>query len=259
MQNHENHNIDIELNAISKIYTKGNNKVVVHQDFNMSVKAGEFVALMGPSGLGKSTLLHLMGGLDRATSGAITVAGARIDQLNESRLTQWRAQNIGFIFQSHHLLPVLSAEANVELPLALTSLNKPQRKKHVEAALALVNMTERAKHFPKELSGGQEQRIAIARALVTDPKILLCDEPTGNLDRKTADEILALLAQLNKEFNKTIVMVTHDLKAADYATQVLNLEDLIQVPSQEKLQPQSQFQTQAQSQLQTLSQKVSEA
>jgi len=217
----------IELSGISKIYHKGSQQVIVHQDFNMKIASGEFIALMGPSGLGKSTLLHLMGGLDRATHGTITIAGERIDSLSESRLSQWRAQNIGFIFQSHHLLPVLTAAANVELPLALTSLNKKQRQQHVAATLALVNMSERAGHLPKELSGGQEQRIAIARALVSDPKILLCDEPTGNLDRKTADEILSLLAQLNKDFGKTIVMVTHDLKAADYATRVINLEHLI--------------------------------
>ena len=222
---------DIELNNISKVYQKGSNKVTVHQDFTMKIKAGEFIALMGPSGLGKSTLLHLMGGLDRPSAGEVVVAGTNIEKLNESKLTQWRADNIGFVFQSHHLLPVLTARGNIELPLALTSLNKTQRKQHVDTALALVNMSERGEHLPRELSGGQEQRVAIARALVSDPKILLCDEPTGNLDRQTADEILSLLAQLNSQFNKTIVMVTHDLKAAEYATQVLNLEDLIKQPA----------------------------
>ena len=221
----------IELKAINKTYVKGkgknSNKVVVHSNFNLKIASGEFVALMGPSGMGKSTLLHLIGGLDHPTHGEVQVGGARIDHLSEAKLTRWRAQNVGFIFQSHHLLPVLSAQANVELPLALTPLNKKQRQQHAATALGLVNMSERAHHLPKELSGGQEQRIAIARAIVSDPKILLCDEPTGNLDRKTADEILALLAKLNKDFGKTIIMVTHDQKAAEYASRVIDLEQYI--------------------------------
>ena len=215
----------INLKHINKTYSKGSNKIVVHDDFNLEIKSGEFVALMGPSGCGKSTLLHLIGGLDQPTSGEVHINGQRIDNLSEGKLTDWRACNVGFIFQSHHLLPVLSAQANVELPLMLTHLNKKQRQKHVAAALALVSMTERAKHLPKELSGGQEQRVAIARAIVSDPKILLCDEPTGNLDRKTADEILSLLSILNKQHGKTIIIVTHDPRAAEYATRLINLEE----------------------------------
>jgi len=218
---------EINLNNIGKSYQKGSNRVVVHNNFNLTIKSGEFVALMGPSGLGKSTLLHLIGGLDQPSTGIVEVGGQRIDNLTESRLTQWRAEHIGFVFQSHHLLPVLSAQGNVELPLMLTPLNKNQRLQHANLALRLVGMSERADHLPKELSGGQEQRVAIARAIVSDPSILLCDEPTGNLDRKTADEILALLATLNKDFGKTIVMVTHDLKAAEYANRVINLESYI--------------------------------
>ena len=226
----ENKN-SILLKNINKTYSKGKsktvNKVVVLDKFNLTIKSGEFVALMGPSGLGKSTLLHLMGGLDQPSSGQVIINGQQIDNLAEGKLTKWRAENIGFIFQSHHLLPVLTAQANVELPLSLTPLNKQQRKQHATTALALVNMTERAQHLPKELSGGQEQRVAIARAIVSDPKILLCDEPTGNLDRKTADEILSLLTKLNKDFGKTIVMVTHDIKASEYASRVINLESYI--------------------------------
>ncbi len=221
---------NITLNNINKSYQKGNNTVVVHDNFNLTIESGEFVALMGPSGLGKSTLLHLMGGLDQPTQGEVIIGTQRIDNLKQAALTQWRAENIGFVFQSHHLLPVLSAQGNVELPLALTPLNKKQRQEHASYALELVGMSERANHYPKELSGGQEQRVAIARAIVSDPHILLCDEPTGNLDRKTADEILALLTQLNRDFGKTIVMVTHDKKAADYASRVINLESYIFEP-----------------------------
>jgi len=217
-------NNDIILKDINKSYQKGDNTVVVHDHFNLMIHSGEFVALMGPSGLGKSTLLHLMGGLDQPTSGEVVIGNQRIDNLKEAQLTKWRAENIGFIFQSHHLLPVLSAQGNVELPLALTPLNRKQRQEHASYSLKLVGMSDRSKHYPKELSGGQEQRVAIARAIVSDPKILLCDEPTGNLDRKTANEILELLALLNRDFGKTIVMVTHDNKAAEYATRVINLE-----------------------------------
>ncbi len=214
----------IELRSINKTYVKGINKVVVHSDFNLDIKAGEFVALMGPSGCGKTTLLHLIGGLDKPTAGTVIVGGERIDQHSEADLTDWRARNIGFIFQSHHLLPVLTAQGNVELPLVLTHLNRSDRKQHAATALSLVGMSKRATHYPRELSGGQEQRVAIARAIVSDPKVLLCDEPTGNLDRRNADEILGLLEKLNTDFGKTIVMVTHDPKAADYATRVINLE-----------------------------------
>lgn len=217
----------IQLTHISKSYNKGIVPVEVLTDFNLTIKQGEFVALMGPSGLGKSTLLHIIGGLDQPTSGQVVINQQRIDILSERQLTRWRAENIGFVFQSHHLLPVLSAQANVELPLALTPLNKAQRKEHAKVALELVGMGNRATHLPKELSGGQEQRVAIARAIATDPKILLCDEPTGNLDRNTAIEILSLLSTLNKDFGKTIVMVTHDVKAADYASRVIQLEQYI--------------------------------
>ncbi len=217
----------IALSDINKSYQKGHNKVVVHNNFNLAIKAGEFVALMGPSGLGKSTLLHLIGGLDKPTSGQITINGQRIDNLSEAKLSTWRAENIGFVFQSHHLLPVLTAQGNVELPLLLAPLNKKQRQQHASLALRLVGMAERANHLPKELSGGQEQRVAIARSIVSDAKVILCDEPTGNLDRNTADEILALLSILNKDFGKTIVMVTHDLKASEFASKVINLEQYI--------------------------------
>ncbi len=221
----------IQLNQINKTYDKGNktsqNRVVVHDNFNLIINENEFVALMGPSGSGKSTLLHLIGGLDLPTEGEIYVGEKRIEKLDDSALTRWRAKNVGYIFQSHHLIPVLTALENVELPLALTSLNRKQCRQHAETALGLVSMTERANHLPGELSGGQEQRVAIARAIVSDPKLILCDEPTGNLDRTTADEILTLLANLNKQFKKTIVMVTHDPRAAEYASRVIDLEDYV--------------------------------
>lgn len=222
--NQSEKNNGITLSGINKTYTKGAHQVRVHDNFDLTINAGEFVALMGPSGSGKSTLLHLIGGLDQPSAGSVTIGGQRIDNLSEGQLTRWRAENIGFIFQSHHLLPVLTAQANVELPLMLTPLNRQQRRRHAATALSLVNMSERAGHLPKELSGGQEQRVAIARAIVADPQVLLCDEPTGNLDRQTADEILRLLGRLNKEFGKTIVMVTHDPRAADYASRLIDLE-----------------------------------
>jgi len=224
----------IELKAIDKNYRKGQNLIEVLTDFNLTIKQGEFVALMGPSGLGKSTLLHMIGGIDKPTSGQIIINEANIDTFSERQLTAWRAENIGFVFQSHHLLPVLSAQANVELPLSLTPLNHKQRKHHAKIALELVGMADRVGHLPKELSGGQEQRVAIARAIVSDPKILLCDEPTGNLDRVTANEILSLLSMLNKKFGKTIVMVTHDTKAAEYASRVIILEQYIAENEQQK-------------------------
>ncbi len=235
MQTDNQNKIAIELKQINKSYQKGSNNVVVHDNFNLSIAEGEFVALMGPSGLGKSTLLHLIGGLDLPTSGSVIIGEQRIDALSEGKLSTWRAENIGFVFQSHHLLPVLTAHGNVELPLLLTPLDNKQRKQHASLALRLVGMEERAKHLPKELSGGQEQRVAIARAIVSDPKIILCDEPTGNLDRKTADEILSLLATLNKDYGKTIVMVTHDLRASEYASRVINLEQYIDAGKQSQL------------------------
>lgn len=218
------HNNDINLQQISKSYQKADNTVLVHSQLNLQIKAGEFVALMGPSGVGKSTILHLIGGLDQPTQGAVFIGTQRIDLLSQKQLTRWRAENIGFVFQAHHLLPVLTAQANVELPLVLTALNAKQRQQHAKFALNLVGMSDRANHYPKELSGGQEQRVAIARAIVSDPPIILCDEPTGNLDRASAQAILGLLAKLNTELGKTIVMVTHDHKASDYASRVINLE-----------------------------------
>jgi len=235
MHTNSQNKIAIQLKEINKSYKKGSNNVVVHDHFNLSIAEGEFVALMGPSGLGKSTLLHLIGGLDLPTSGSVIINEQRIDTLSEGKLSTWRAENIGFVFQSHHLLPVLTAQGNVELPLLLTPLDNKQRKQHASLALRLVGMEERAKHLPKELSGGQEQRVAIARAIVSDPKIILCDEPTGNLDRKTADEILSLLATLNKDYGKTIVMVTHDLRASEYASRVINLEQYIDAGQQSQL------------------------
>jgi putative ABC transport system ATP-binding protein len=190
----------------------------------LDLAAGEFLALMGPSGSGKTTLLNLIGGLDTPSDGSVSVSGDRIDKLSATRLSRWRARHIGFVFQLYNLLPVLTAERNVELPLLLTGLSRAQRKKHVSTALAMVGLTERAKHFPRQLSGGQEQRVGIARAIVTDPTLLLCDEPTGDLDRKSGNEILDLLQALNREHGKTIVMVTHDGKAAERGSRTLHLD-----------------------------------
>src|SRR5882724_1506778 len=214
----------VSLRGVSKTYTRGKQAVEVLEALDLEIAKGDFLALMGPSGSGKTTLLNLIGGLDHATKGSVNVAGARLDQLNSGQLAKWRAHNVGFIFQFYNLLPVLSAERNVELPLLLTNLNSEQRKKHVLTALNIVGLADRAKHKPSELSGGQAQRVAIARALVADPTLLVCDEPTGDLDRKTADEILHLLQILNKQHGKTIVMVTHDAKAAEFATHTLHLD-----------------------------------
>jgi putative ABC transport system ATP-binding protein len=214
----------VELKDISKHYPKGKEKVNVLNGLNLTINRGDFLALMGPSGSGKTTLLNLLGGLDKPSSGELTIGSARLDQMTNSQLTRWRAQHVGFIFQFYNLMPVLTAEKNVELPLLLTNLNSAQRKQHVAAALALVGLSDRANHYPNELSGGQEQRVAIARALVSDPQILLCDEPTGDLDRTTADEILTLLQTLNRQQGKTIVMVTHDPRAADHAKTILNMD-----------------------------------
>ena len=214
----------VRVNNVSKSYVRGKQKVEVLHGLTLEIPKGDFVALMGPSGSGKTTLLNLIGGLDRPTAGEIRVGGERIDQLSGSALARWRARNVGFVFQFYNLMPVLTAERNVELPLLLTSLSSAQRRKSVAVALEVVGLTDRARHKPKELSGGQEQRVAIARALVSDPTILICDEPTGDLDRKTADEILGLLQVLNREHGKTIVMVTHDPKAAEFARRTLHLE-----------------------------------
>jgi putative ABC transport system ATP-binding protein len=214
----------VSLKNISKAYKKGKELVPVLTDMNLEIKVGDFVALMGPSGSGKTTLLNLLGGLDSPTSGELMIAGQRIDKFSAGQLTKWRAQNVGFIFQFYNLMPVLTAEKNVELPLLLTNLSSKERKLHVAAALDLVGLSDRAKHYPRELSGGQEQRVAIARALVSDPNLLLCDEPTGDLDRATADEILSLMQELNQAQQKTIIMVTHDPRAADHARRTLHLD-----------------------------------
>ncbi|MBU6486998.1 MAG: ABC transporter ATP-binding protein [Burkholderiales bacterium] len=214
----------VSLKDVVKTYTRGKQTVEVLHHLDMQVADGDFVALMGPSGSGKTTVLNLIGGIDHPTSGEIVVAGERIDQLRGGGLARWRSNNVGFVFQFYNLMPMLTAERNVELPLLLTSLPKGDRLKRVRAALAIVGLEDRVKHKPSELSGGQAQRVAIARALVSDPKLLVCDEPTGDLDRTTADEILHLLQVLNREYGKTIVMVTHDQKAADYATHTLHLD-----------------------------------
>ena len=214
----------VQIRNVTKVYERGKQKIEVLHGLTLEIPRGDFVALMGPSGSGKTTLLNLIGGLDQPTSGEITVGGRRIDQLSSGQLAQWRAHNVGFVFQFYNLMPVLSAEGNVELPLLLTKLSGAQRRKNVAVALEIVGLADRAKHKPKELSGGQEQRVAIARALVSDPQLLVCDEPTGDLDRKTADEILGLLQVLNREHGKTIVMVTHDPKAAEFARRTLHLE-----------------------------------
>ena len=214
----------VQVRNVHKSYVRGKQKVEVLHGLTLEIPKGDFVALMGPSGSGKTTLLNLIGGLDRPTSGEILVGGERIDQLTGGALAKWRARNVGFVFQFYNLMPVLTAERNVELPLLLTGLSGSQRRKSVAVALEVVGLTDRARHKPRELSGGQEQRVAIARALVSDPTILICDEPTGDLDRKTADEILGLLQVLNRKYGKTIVMVTHDPKAAEFARRTLHLE-----------------------------------
>jgi len=214
----------VQIRNVTKVYERGRQKIEVLHGLTLDIPRGDFVALMGPSGSGKTTLLNLIGGLDQPTAGEITVGGRRIDQLSSGQLAQWRAHNVGFVFQFYNLMPVLTAEGNVELPLLLTKLSAAQRRKNAAVALEIVGLSDRAKHKPKELSGGQEQRVAIARALVSDPQLLVCDEPTGDLDRKTADEILGLLQVLNREHGKTIVMVTHDPKAAEFARRTLHLE-----------------------------------
>jgi putative ABC transport system ATP-binding protein len=214
----------IELRDVTKSYRRDQNEIVVLSGVTMTIDQGEFLALMGPSGSGKSTLLNLLAGIDRPSRGAITVAGTDISSLSERALASWRARHIGFIFQLYNLIPVLTAYENVELPLLLTNLTKKQRRDHVMTALGIVGLSDREKHYPRQLSGGQEQRVAIARAIVTDPTLLLADEPTGDLDAKSASEILLLLQRLNRDYQKTIVMVTHDPHAAERASHVLHLE-----------------------------------
>ena len=214
----------VRARNVHKAFRRGSERIDVLQGVNLEIGRGEFLALMGPSGSGKTTLLNLIGGLDAPSEGSVEVAGVDITRMSGAALSRWRSQNIGFVFQLYNLLPVLTAERNVELPLLLTKLSKAQRRKHVEIALKVVGLADRAKHYPRQLSGGQEQRVGIARAIVTDPTLLLCDEPTGDLDRKAGDEILDLLQALNREHGKTIIMVTHDPHAADRATHVLHLE-----------------------------------
>jgi len=214
----------VRIRDLVKDYRRGAETVRVLDGLSLDIQQGDFVALMGPSGSGKSTLLNLIGGLDRPTSGTLEVDGLRVDELSEGSLGRWRADHVGFIFQMYNLLPVLTAERNVELPLLLTNLDREQRMRRVAAALKLVGLEHRARHRPRELSGGQEQRVGIARAIVTDPTLLLCDEPTGDLDRKSGDEILTLLEALNDEYGKTIIMVTHDPHAAERAHRVIHLD-----------------------------------
>jgi putative ABC transport system ATP-binding protein len=214
----------VNIENLSKVYQRGAQKVEVLHHVDLVIDQGDFLALMGPSGSGKTTLLNLIGGLDSPTEGSISVAGQRIDRLSESGLAKWRASNVGFVFQFYNLLPMLSARKNVELPLLLTRLGASQRKRNAEIALELVGLSDRAAHKPSELSGGQQQRVAIARAIVSDPTLLVCDEPTGDLDRQSASEVLTLLQQLNRDHGKTVVMVTHDPKAAEYASHTLHLD-----------------------------------
>ena len=214
----------VRIQNVHKYFTRGSERIDVLKGVNLDIPKGDFLGLMGPSGSGKTTLLNLMGGLDGASSGTVQVDGVAINSLSGAALSRWRAKNIGFVFQLYNLLPVLTAQKNVELPLLLTNLSSSQRQQHATVALKVVGLAERAKHYPRQLSGGQEQRVGIARAIVTDPTLLLCDEPTGDLDRKAGDEILDLLQTLNREQGKTIVMVTHDPRAAERATRTLHLE-----------------------------------
>jgi putative ABC transport system ATP-binding protein len=214
----------VTLKNVVKRYRRGKEQVEVLHALDLEIAEGDFVAIMGPSGSGKTTLLNLIGGLDQPTEGEVNVAGERIDRLSGGQLAKWRARHVGFIFQFYNLMPMMSAERNVELPLLLTSLGRSERKRNVATALEIVGLADRARHKPGELSGGQQQRVAIARALVADPTILVCDEPTGDLDRQTADEILHLLQLLNREQGKTIIMVTHDPKAAEFASRHLQVD-----------------------------------
>jgi putative ABC transport system ATP-binding protein len=212
------------LENVSRIYQKGKETVEVLHELNLEIPDGDFIAIMGPSGSGKTTLLNLLGGLDKPTAGTVTVGDHELSSMSNSQLSRWRSSHVGFIFQFYNLLPVLTAHRNVELPLLLTNFNAKERAKRASIALDIVGLGDRAKHYPRELSGGQEQRVAIARAIVSDPSLLLCDEPTGDLDRENADEILKLLQLLNREHGKTIVMVTHDAQAAEYAKRTLHCD-----------------------------------
>jgi putative ABC transport system ATP-binding protein len=219
-----NSNSLISVRNLGKNYRRGSEEIHVLQGLNLDVDAGDFVAFMGPSGSGKTTLLNLMGGLDVPSQGSIRVAGDEITSMSAGKLTSWRARHVGFVFQMFNLIPVLTAFQNVELPLLLTSLSKSERRTHVESALTLVGLADRMKHYPRQLSGGQEQRVAIARAIVTDPTFLLCDEPTGDLDRRSADEVLELVQRLTEDHKKTVLLVTHDPLAAERAHSILHLD-----------------------------------
>jgi putative ABC transport system ATP-binding protein len=221
----------VSLKHVIKRYRRGRPVIEVLHNLDLEVEAGEFLALMGPSGSGKTTLLNLIGGLDQPSEGEVVVAGEEIDRLSGSALARWRSRHVGFVFQFYNLMPTLSAERNVELPLLLTPLTAAQRKQSVDAALALVGLTDWRKHRPNELSGGQQQRVAIARAIVADPTLLVCDEPTGDLDRETAEDVLGFLQQLNRTQGKTIIMVTHDPKAASFASRIVNLDKGALVPA----------------------------
>lgn len=214
----------VTLQRISKTYSRAGTDVSVLRDLSFTIPAGTFLAIMGPSGSGKSTLLNVMAGIDRPTSGSVVVAGTRLDDLSEGDMARWRARHIGYVFQSYNLIPVLTASENVELPLLLTYLSRQERREHVKTALRLVGLGERMDHYPRQLSGGQEQRVGLARAIVSDPTMILADEPTGNLDRESAEDILTLFGRLNRELGKTIVMVTHDPRAAERAQMIRHLE-----------------------------------
>lgn len=218
------HSTLVDVRGVDKVFKRGSEEVHVLGGLDLEIPAGEFLALMGPSGSGKSTLLNLIGGLDRPTQGSVTVGGQRIDSMSDRKLAGWRARHVGLVFQFYNLMPVLNARKNVELPLLLTRLSASERKKRAEIALDVVGLSHRLGHFPRQLSGGEQQRVGIARAIVTDPTLLLCDEPTGDLDRKAGDEILELLQALNTEQGKTIIMVTHDQLAADRASRTLHLD-----------------------------------
>jgi putative ABC transport system ATP-binding protein len=224
----------IRVRGLNKTYRRGGEQIQVLQGLNLDVDKGDFVAFMGPSGSGKTTLLNLLGGLDVPSAGSITVAGDEITHMSSSKLTHWRARHVGFIFQMYNLIPVLTAYQNVELPLLLTKLSKADRRTHIETALVVVGLADRMNHYPRQLSGGQEQRVAIARAIVSDPTFLLCDEPTGDLDRKSADEIMELISQLVKEHGKTVLMVTHDPVVARRADMTLHLEKGVLVEAGER-------------------------
>lgn len=218
-----NNNVLVRVSDVEKVFRRGSEEIHVLSGLNLEVPRGEFLALMGPSGSGKSTLLNLIGGLDRVTRGSVEIGEDRIDRMSDRQLAAWRSRHVGLVFQFYNLLPVLTAERNVELPLLLTHLSKAERRKHVETALKVVGLSHRNRHYPRQLSGGEQQRAGIARAIVTDPTLLLCDEPTGDLDRKSGDEILGLLQALNREQGKTIVMVTHDPHASARATRTVYL------------------------------------